>query len=346
MTRRLSLASGALAAFVSLTGAAQAQSGGDFYKGKDLTILVGSGAGGGYDTTARILIRHIGKYIPGNPTFLVQNMPGAAGVAAMNHVVNNTPKDGLTIGISQSGTSFEPLFHQLSPGGNTAKFDGTKLNWIGSVEEAIYFFAFWNSSPVHTFDDLLKQEAVVGATSANSDEGLFSTLLNNMFHTKLKLITGYKSAGEVRLAVERGELQGNLNTYSSLMNGQPTWITEKKVRIPIQLTLTPFAPLGNVPMALDILKSEEDKRVLEVILAKSKLARPFVMADGVPAERVAIIRKAFVEVTKDPEFVAEANKTGINVNPVLADEVQKTVARVYATPEALLQRVRQMVGVK
>jgi tripartite-type tricarboxylate transporter receptor subunit TctC len=187
---------------------------------------------------------------------------------------------------------------------------------------------------------------VVGATSANSDEGLFSTLLNNMFHTKLKLITGYKSAGEVRLAVERGELQGNLNTYSSLMNGQPTWITEKKVRIPIQLTLTPFAPLGNVPMALDILKSEEDKRVLEVILAKSKLARPFVMADGVPADRVAIIRKAFNDVTKDPEFVAEANKTGINVNPVLADEVQKTVARVYATPEALLQRVRQMVGGK
>jgi tripartite-type tricarboxylate transporter receptor subunit TctC len=319
----------------------------DFYKGKQITIIVGSDAGGGYDTSARLMARFMGKYIPGNPTFIVQNLAGAGGVAAINQVVNIAAKDGTIIGGPQSGSALEPAFHQLSPGGDTAKFDGTKLQWIGSVEQAIYFFLYWNSSPIYTFDDMLNKESVVGATAANTDEGLFSQLMNNLFHTKLKIIMGYKSAVEIALAVERGELMGALNTYSSLRVKQPTWLPEKKIRIPVQLTLQPFAPLGpDVPMALDLLKNEDDKQVLRVILAKSKMARPYFMADGVPADRVAAIRKAFVTMMKDPEYVAEANKSGLDVNPVSAEEIQATIARVYSTPEPLLKRVREMIGGK
>jgi tripartite-type tricarboxylate transporter receptor subunit TctC len=329
---------------IVVASALAAGSVGDFYRGKQMTIVVGSEAGGGYDVAARLMSHYLGKYIPGDPTIIIQNMPGAGGVLAINDVANLAPEDGTMIGAPQSGSALEPVLHLLSAGGSNAKFDGTKLQWIGSVEDAIYLFAFWHDSPIHTFDDLKRQTVLVGATSSVTDESIFSNLVNNIFGTKMKIIRGYGSSPEIALAMERGEIAGALNTYSSLMFKQPNWLKEDKVRVVVQLSDSPFTPLKDVPMALDLVKNDDDRRILEVVLAKSKMARPYFMANGVPTERVAAIRRAFLSMLADPRYLEDATRAGLLVSPVSGEEVQKIIGRVYQTPKPLLERVRQAIG--
>ena len=181
-------------------------------------------------------------------------MSGAGGVRAINDIVNVAPEDGTMIGAPQSGTALEPKYHLLSPGGGNAKFDGTKLQWLGSVEQAVYLFGFWHDSSVRNFDDLRQREVVVGGTTPNSDEAVYSKLVNNIFDTKMKIIDGYSSSPAIALAMERSEIAGALFTDGSMMIERPSWLAENKVRVVIQLALTPFAPLKGVPAALDLVK--------------------------------------------------------------------------------------------
>jgi tripartite-type tricarboxylate transporter receptor subunit TctC len=345
--RKLAWIGGAFGAWLFFcASAAVADSVADFYHGKQITLVIGSDPGGGYDVAARILSHHLAQYIPGNPTIIAQNVPGAGGVTAMNNVADLAPKDGTVIGAPQSSSPLEPVFHLLSAGGSNAKFDATKLQWLGSAEQAVYLFAFWHDSPVHIFDDLKKQEVLVGASSPNTDEFIFTTLVNNIFSTKMKIISGYGSTPAVTLAIERGEIAGALNTYSSLMFRRPEWLSQNKVRVVLQLSLTPFAPLQGVPSALDLVKNDDDRRLLEVALAESKMARPYFMAPEVPPERVAAMRKALSATFEDPAYIDEEKKAGIIINPVSAETVQSTIENVYRTPESLLRRLRYMIGGK
>ena len=185
---------------------------------------------------------------------------------------------------------------------------------------------------------------LVGATTANTDEFVFSTLVNSIFGTKMKIISGYGTSSEIALAMQRGEIAGALTEWSSLMFRQPTWIKENLIRVVIQLSLTPFPPLQGVPTALDLTTNDDDRQLLEVVLAKSKMARPYIMADGVPTERLTAIRTAFLQMLKDPAYLDEAKKAGLLVNPVPGEDVQKIVNKVYETPEPVLKRVRQIIG--
>lgn len=318
-----------------------------FYQGKQLTMMVGSDVGGGYDIYARTVARHLGRYIPGQPTLVVQNMPGAGSLKMTNHVANLAAKDGTVIGAPQNGVAFEPVLHLLSPGGKNAQYDATKFSWIGSAEQGVYVSVFWHTAGIKSLDDLRKKEVVVGASSLNTEEAVLANLLNNVFDTKLKLITGYKGNAAIMLAMEKGEVSGvTATSYASLSAKQPTWHKEGKVTIPIQMALDPEPALKDVPFALDIVKSPEDRRVLEVVFTKYKMSRPYFFAPEVPADRVAAVRAAFLEACKDPKFLAESKKQGIQPQAVPGEVVQKMVERIYETPEPLLKQVRAIIGGK
>ena len=213
-----------------------------FYQGKQITMLVGSDVGGGYDTYARLVAHHLGGHIPGRPTFVVQNMAGSGSLKMTNYVANVAPKDGTVIGAPQNGIAFEPVFHLLSPGGKKAKYDGTRLNWIGSAEQGVYVSVFWHTAGVKSLDDLRKKQVLVGASSLNTDEAVLANMLNHVFGTKLKLITGYKGNAAIMHAMEQGEVSGvTATSYASLAVKQPTWLKEGKVTIPIQMALDPGA---------------------------------------------------------------------------------------------------------
>jgi tripartite-type tricarboxylate transporter receptor subunit TctC len=316
-----------------------------FYQGKQVAVMVGSNTGGGYDLYARTVARYLGGYIPGHPTIIVQNMPGAGSLKVTNHVANVAAKDGTVIGAPQNSVAFEPVLHLLSPGGKNAQFDGTKLNWIGSAEQGVYIAVFWHTAGVKTIEDLKQREVLVGASSLNTDEAVLANMMNNMFGTKLKLITGYRGNPTIMLAMERGEVAGvPATSYASFAARQLNWYKEGKVTIPIQMALDPEPALKDVPFALDLVKTPEERRILEVLFTKYKMSRPYFFAEGVPAERVAAMRKAFLETLQDSKLLAEAAKQRIQPKGVPGEVVQQMVERIYATPESLLQKVRAMVG--
>jgi tripartite-type tricarboxylate transporter receptor subunit TctC len=320
-----------------------------FYQGKQITMLVGSDVGGGYDTYARLVAHHLGGHIPGRPTFVVQNMAGSGSLKMTNYVANVAPKDGTVIGAPQNGIAFEPVFHLLSPGGKKAKYDGTRLNWIGSAEQGVYVSVFWHTAGVKSLDDLRKKQVLVGASSLNTDEAVLANMLNHVFGTKLKLITGYKGNAAIMHAMEQGEVSGvTATSYASLAVKQPTWLKEGKVTIPIQMALDPEPALTKrgVPFALDIVKNPDERRVLEVVFTKYKMSRPYFLAEGVPADRVAAVRAAFLATCADPKFLAEAKKRRAQPKAVPGEVVQKMVERIYATPEPLLKQVRAIIGGK
>lgn len=347
MNRFHGIAAGALIVAALIGPAAADDDAAKFYQGKQVSLLVGSAAGGGYDAYARTVGRHLGAHIPGKPTIVVQNMPGAGSMKMVNHVANVAAKDGTVIGAPQNGAAFEPLFHLLSPGGRNAKYDGTKLNWIGSAEQGVYVSVFWHTAGVKTLDDLRKKEVLVGASSLNTDEAVLANLLNNVFDTKLKLVTGYKGNASIMHAMEQGEVSGvTATSWASLQAKQPTWYPEGKVTIPIQMALDPEPALKNVPFALDLVKDENDRRVLETVFTKYKMSRPYFLPADTPKDRVAAVRKAFLEMCKDPAFLAEAEKRRIVINAVPGEVVQKMVQRLYDTPEPLLERVRGIIGGK
>ncbi|HET9148964.1 MAG TPA: hypothetical protein VFO61_00670, partial [Alphaproteobacteria bacterium] len=303
MTRFSGLLFAAIGAIVVAHAALADDSVAGFYKGKQVTMYVGSDVGGGYDTYARVVAHYLGKHIPGAPSLVVQNMPGSGSLQMVNDVANTAPKDGTIIGAPQNGVAFEPVFHLISPGGRNAKFDGTKLNWIGSAEQGVYVSVFWYTAGIKTLDDLKKKEVLVGSSSPNTDEAVLAHMLNNMFGTKLKLVLGYKGNAAIMHAMEQGEVSGvTATSYASLAVKQPTWLSEGKVTIPIQMALDPEPELKNVPFALDLVKNADDRRVLEVVFTKYKMSRPYFFAAGVPSERVAAVRRAFLAIFKDPGF--------------------------------------------
>src|SRR5215813_11877499 len=320
--------------------AGHAQSPADFYKGKNIDLMIGYSVGGGYDVYARLFARHLGKHIPGNPMVTPKNMDGAGSLRLANWLFNVAPKDGLVFGTIGRGTGFDALL-----GSKTAQFDGTKFNWIGSANDEVSVCVVWNGrGKVTKFDDLLTQELAVGGTGAAADTDQFPRIINGVLGTKMKIITGYPGGNDVNLAMERGEVDGRCGwSWSSVRSTRPQWLDEKKITILVQLALHKHPDLPDIPVITDLAKRDEQRQVLQLIFARQALGRPYLAPPGVPADRVAMLRKAFMDTMADKEFLAEADKAQLEITPIAGEAVQKLVAEVYQTPAAIAHKAAEIL---
>jgi tripartite-type tricarboxylate transporter receptor subunit TctC len=337
---RSMLAAAALA--MALLSPAAADSVADFYKGKTVELYIGYSAGGGYDVYARLLARHIGKHIPGNPTIVPKNMTGAGSLKLANWLYNVAPKDGTVFGMIGRGTGFDPLF-----GIKGAQFKGTQFNWIGSANDEVSICVSWHTSDVKTFDDLLTKELIVGGTGASADTDQFPKIMNAVLGTRMRIITGYPGGNDVGLAMERGEVKGRCGwSWSSVKATHQPWLDEKKINVLVQLALHKHPDLSNVPLVVDLAKSEADKRTMRLLFARQSLGRPFLAPPGVPAERIAALRKAFMDAMNDKELLADAERSKLEITPVSGEEIQKLVEEVYDTPAAITKRAAELLKVE
>jgi tripartite-type tricarboxylate transporter receptor subunit TctC len=311
----------------------------DFYKGRTVTVVVSSSAAGGYDTIARAVARYMGKHMPGNPAFIVRNMPGAGGMTATNFLYNNADKDGSVIGLVQNNTPFEPLF-----GTKEARYDPVKFNWLGSPSSETAMVLLWHAVPVNSIEELKTREVAVGVSGANSTPAFFTRLLNATLGTKMKPINGYPGQNDVLLAMERRELDGHPSAFfSSVRSTRPSWLRDKTAKAIVQYGPEKLGELPDVPFAPDLVSNDDDKLVMQAAFAPLALGRPFLMPPGIPAERVAALRKAFAATMADPEFLAEGERMGLGLNaPRTGEQIQEVMERAYQSPPRVLDRLRQL----
>ena len=335
-------AMGIAAAIFALAAAsiAQAQSAADFYRGKTVELYIGYSVGGGYDVYARMLARHIGKHIPGNPNVVPKNMEGAGSLRLANWLYNVGAKDGTVFGTIGRGTGFDPLF-----GHRNAQFDGAKFTWIGSANDEVSVCVVWNGrTKISKFEDLLTTPLTVGGTSAAADTDQFPLVMNGVLGTKMKVITGYPGGNEVNLAMERGEVDGRCGwSWSSVKSTRPSWVADKKVAILVQLALAKHPDLPDAPLVTDLAKTDEQRQILKLIFARQALGRPYLAPPGIPAARAEILRTAFMETMRDRDFLAEAEQAQLEITPVDGANLQKLVAELYATPPAVVKKAAELL---
>jgi tripartite-type tricarboxylate transporter receptor subunit TctC len=319
---------------------ASALSPADFYKGKTVDLYIGYSAGGGYDVYARALARHMARFIPGNPTILAKNMPGAGSLVLANWLYNVAPRDGTAFGIIARGTAFDPLL-----GSTKAQFDASKFNWIGSMNDEVSVCVAWHTTGITRLEQVERNELTVGGSGPVADTDQFPKVLNATIGTRFKIVTGYPGGNDVDLAMERGEVMGRCGwSWSSVIATHKSWIDDKKINVLVQLSLSKHIDLPHVPLIMDFAKTEEQKQIFKLVFARQPMGRPFLAPPGIPAERVAVLRKAFMDTMKSREFLAEAEKMQLEINPVSGDAVQKIVQEVYRTPKAIAAAVAQMVN--
>jgi tripartite-type tricarboxylate transporter receptor subunit TctC len=335
-----------VASFVFLlsSGPGVAEPVADFYKGKQISLYIGTEVGGGYDVYGRILARHLGRHIPGNPAIVVRNMPGAGSLTMGNFIANVGPKDGTAIAAPQSSLAVEGLLHLASPGGRAANFDATKLNWIGNAAQDVFVLFAWHGAKAKSIADLTTTELALGAAGPNTDGALVAAALNNVLGTKIKLVTGYQSSTAHMLAMERGELDAAALAYTSLSTMRPDWIRDEKIRLLVQCGVNPHPDLKHVPFVLDLVKAAQDREVLELIFSKYQVGRPYFVAPGVPTDRIEALRRAFDDVMKDPELLADSRQSRVEISPISGAEVQAMVEKLYRSPQPLILRARAILG--
>jgi tripartite-type tricarboxylate transporter receptor subunit TctC len=305
----------------------------DFYKGKRLTVYVGSSSGGGTDLYGRIIAQYIGKYIPGNPSVTVSNMPGANGLNLANALYRILPKDGTAIGTFDRNAAMHSIW-----GNPKAKFVATELNWIGSVNIDASTCVTWHTTGIDTLEKFMTQPVVLGSTAV-----YHANLLNSLFGAKLKQVTGYPGGNDVLLALERGEVQGRCNwSWSSIISTRPDWVRDKKINIILQFAEEKHPDLPNVPLVGELVKTERERQMVDLILSSQIMARPFAAGPSIPVDRVQALRNAFMAVTKDAEFVAAANKQQLEVDPVSGQKIQEIVARISQTPKPVIRELRDI----
>lgn len=311
-----------------------------FYSGRTISVVIGTSAGGGYDLYARVLAKYLGKHIPGNPTIVPQNMPGAGTLRAMMYLYSVAPKDGTVIGTFSRSMPLAPVLGL--PGAN---FDATKLTWLGSITKDTVTCISWKTSPVKSWDDLFKTEYKAGGEGKGADPDVFATILKNAFATKTKLVTGYPGSADIMLAMERGELDGLCGvSYSTLRSTHGNWLSEKSINFLNQGALEPDPALPGVPSLLDLAKTDDQKAMLTLLLAPQAMARPFAAPPGIPADRAKALQTAFDETVKDPDFVAEAGKLGLDVNPMTGNQVETLLTTLYATAKPVVQQAVAVSG--
>ncbi len=332
----------ALAAVVALamTSTARADSVADFYKGKTVEFYIGYSVGGGYDTYARLLARHIGKHIPGNPTVVPKNMPGAGSLKLTNWLYEAAPQDGTVLGSIARAAPFDPLF-----GNKKAKFVADKFNYIGSANNEVSICAAMADTGIKTFEELKSKELIVGGTGDTADTVQFPKVLNAVLGTKFKIINGYPGGKDVVLAMERGEVSGRCGwSWSSVKAKNKDWLEGGKMNILLQLSTGKHAELPDVPLVMDLVSSDADKALLTLMFARQELGRPYVAPPNIPADRVAALRAAFDATMQDAEFLAEAKSADLELAPVSGERVQKLVMDSYTTDPSVVARINKILN--
>jgi tripartite-type tricarboxylate transporter receptor subunit TctC len=334
---RVSAAFGAVLILASATPCvAQSDAVADFYKGKTVTMLIGVGVGGEYDLQARLVAKYIGRHIPGRPNVVAQNMTGASGLKMLNFLYNQAPRDGTSIGMIQNGF---PAAQAIGRPG--IQFDANQLRWLGTIAPVVETMAIWHTAGVHSIDDARKKEIVVGATARGGITYTYPALMNELLGTKFKIVTGYTGGNEINIAMERGEVQGRNNSWSSWKVTKRPWLKEKK--------LTVIAQAGakandlDAPTIEQLVKTPADRQLVDLIMSGAALGRPMTTTPGVPEERLRALRAAFLAAMKDPEFVAETAKLNIEIDPVSGEAMQKIVAGVLATSKAVAERAKPLL---
>jgi tripartite-type tricarboxylate transporter receptor subunit TctC len=325
----------AFAAFAALAvSGAKAQSAAAFYAGKSIDLEIGYSVGGGYDLYARLLARHLGDHIPGHPTIVPKNMEGAASLRLANYLYAAAPRDGTVIGAVSRGAAFDPLLDEKN-----AQFDASKFSWIGSANNEVSVCVALQSSGITRFDDVLTKPLTIGSTGVGDDTYQFPALMNAVLGTKFKIVTGYPGGNDITLALERGEVQGRCGwSWSSIKTTRPDWIVSKKIVVLAQMSLSKHPDLPDVPLIMDLAKTDEERLIFKLFCARQVMGRPYLAPPGVPGDRLAALRQAFNETMTDKAFLNEADATKFEINPVSGEQVEALVKEVYQTPPEVTKK--------
>jgi tripartite-type tricarboxylate transporter receptor subunit TctC len=313
----------------------------EFYGWKQINLVVGSDPGGGYDFYARLLATHWSKYIPGHPKIVVQNMNGAGSLGAANYVTNVAPRDGLTVGALQNTIGYEQMMG-ISGSKTNDHFDVLKMNWLGSMSKEVSVPVLWNPSPVGSLQDLIqtKKQVTTGSTGAATSNAIFAHLLNSMFGTHIEVIEGYPSQGSIFLAMENGEVQGSGGPLLSSLNAsKPDWLRDKKVTALVQIALEKDPSLPDVPLILDFVKTQNDRQEVTLATASLTMCRPYMVSEGVPPDRVKILRDSFMAAMGDPELLQDARKSRLEINATDGAGVHGLLSEMYSTPQDIIDKV-------
>jgi tripartite-type tricarboxylate transporter receptor subunit TctC len=343
MKMRSRFLSGAVigAALLALTimSAHAADSVAQFYKGREIKLYIGSTAGGGYDGYGRLIARHIGKYLPGDPTIVPVNMPGAGSNRLAAYLYSVAPKDGSEFGIIFPGAVLDPLI-----GTKKVKDDPSKLNYIGSANSEDFLCFVRSDAPVKSFEDVMKTQVTMGASAAGGSTVDMAALDDNLLGAKFRVVAGYPGSRQVTLAIEQGEVQGACGLgWSSIQTQHPEWVTEHKIRILVQDSnrgLPELKAMG-VPLSYSFAKTDEQRKIMELAYSQEIFGRPFVAPPGVPKDRVEALRKAFMATLADKETLADAKKMRLDIDAISGEEVQALVAKIYSYPPALVAKTKQ-----
>jgi len=328
-----------VAAALLVTPSASAQTVAEFYRGKTIELDIGTSAGGGYDVHSRLLARHMPKYLPGNPTIVPKNVEGASGVRLANMLYNTAPRDGTLFGILLRNVPFEPMF-----GNKAAQFDASKFSWIGSPSNEISICVAWHTTRITKLDDLFSKELVVGGIGPGADLAVFPKIINGVLGTRMQVINGYAGGNEVMLAMERGEVGGRCAwSWSAAKATRQDWIDRKQINIFAQTALRKHPELTDVPLVLDYAKTDEDRSIFKLIFARQEFAWPYIAPPGVPADRIAALRRAFMETMKDKDLLADAEKAKLEIMPVPGEQIERLVGELYATPTEIVQKTMEMM---
>ena len=324
---------------IALAGSAYAQDVGDFYKGKTLSIIMGTGPGASYDLYGRTIAEHLGRHIPGNPAIIVEYMPGAGGVIAANNIFNTAPQDGTKLLLSHAIAMSE----KLEPTG--VRFQSAKFQWLGAYDAIVQALTLWHTAPAQTIEELKTKPVVVGAFSKTHFTYQWASLLKDAIGAgaNYKIVTGYKGGNDCNLAMERGEIHGWTASWESIQGARPQWLTEKKVKMLVQFTPQRAAYLKDVPTLIELAPPEK-KDVAEFVISGTPIARAMAVGPGVPADRVAALRKAFDALMKDEAFLADAKKRSLEINPYSAGQVQALVNKLDGASPQLIERVKKAIG--
>lgn len=313
-----------------------------FYKGREVKLIVGTGAGGGYDTYARLVARFLPKHMPGNPIFVVQTMPGASGVKAVNYLYGAAPKDGSVIATFNNAMPFYQAVGQ--PG---IQFKCEELSWIGSLSEVVNAISVWHTAGVRTIEDAKQKEVIMGATGAGGTMAAYPALLNGTLGTKFRIVTGYEGGNQVDMAMERGEVQGRgSNPWASYKSVRPDWVREGKIVPLVQVGMTKDADLPHVPRLVDLATNEEQRRMFEFVSTDVAMERPYAGPPDIPADRLQALRRAFEKMARDPEFLAVAKHQNMDINLHTGEQVQAMVLRTTSTPSDVVAKVKAAIAVK
>lgn len=324
------------ASSMGIPGPAAAESVEEFYKGSRVKLLIGFGTGGGYNLYARHVARHIGKHIPGNPNVIAQNMPGAGSIRLTNYLAAKAPKDGSEIGMVSQAI---PLSQLLNYRG--FKADLSKFNWIGNASVSNGVTSAWYTKPFKSIEDVKKKEMVVPASGGRSTSTIIPRVLNAILGTKFKIIQGFSGAGQMNLAIERGEVDGRAsNTMASWYATAPEWMAKNRLVHLVQFGLKSDPRITDVPLAHTLTSNKDDQAVLKILSSLPTIGRPIAAPPGVPADRVAALRKAFDDTMKDKAFLAEAKKLKMEMNPMGGAELAQVISDVMATPESVIKKFK------